>query len=313
MALFCVQCRLSRTRHALAYGYSYEAVRNYAAGKTAGGSQKKSANKSKTQGPKRTGPVSSSYSRKPSANALEDRRNGGTSGGGGGRSGGLNIGSLNPTWFRSPPTLSNVKELHPDDHLDGSSRGHPRLFSRSFEKAIGIFGVPDSVKSQFALTARPAAILRHSTMRLMDALDLASGQEETTEPEGDRGAGAGAGAGIERTGEKRPFMTLIGARGSGKSYTALQAMNYAISQDWLVYYNPDGEYEMRKRSDETDQAGSNGMGQFFVCIQTSKRKRIFWQHYCCLCPVRSRQSCTCDPQEILRLQLEQIRSDHYPD
>jgi small subunit ribosomal protein S29 len=78
-----------------------------------------------------------------------------------------------------------------------------------------IFGLPKNMLLEFRLLSKPCSVIRDVTLSAIDTLDAAS---------------------VKSSHETR--IVLTGEKGTGKSFTLLQAVQYCISRNWIVMYIP---------------------------------------------------------------------------
>ncbi|KAF9785172.1 mitochondrial ribosomal death-associated protein 3-domain-containing protein [Thelephora terrestris] len=77
------------------------------------------------------------------------------------------------------------------------------------------FGLPKNIATEFQLLSKPFSVIRDVTLKVLGRLDSANNKSSF-----------------------HSRMVLTGSQGCGKSYTLLQAVQYAAASNWLVFYFP---------------------------------------------------------------------------
>jgi len=88
-------------------------------------------------------------------------------------------------------------------------------FPMSDTNPMRVFGLPKTIETEFRLLSKPCSVVRGVTLKVLKELDAAS---------------------VKPSRQSR--LVLTGSLGCGKSYTLLQAVQYAAAAGWLVFYFP---------------------------------------------------------------------------
>lgn len=88
-------------------------------------------------------------------------------------------------------------------------------FPTSEINPMNVFGLPKTMATEFRLLSKPCSVIRDVTLSVLERLDVAGGKSSF-----------------------RSRFVLTGSSGCGKSYTLVQAVQYAAATNWLVFYFP---------------------------------------------------------------------------
>ncbi|KAH9815359.1 mitochondrial ribosomal death-associated protein 3-domain-containing protein [Melampsora americana] len=124
---------------------------------------------------------------------------------------------VNPEYItKKPIDLSSLPELVPTEFLP-SNVGKSFKFTPHSLKAFERFSLPDSIAVDWKPTPTPTTTMRKASVEMISKLN-----KSISHKEGDPSV-----------------LTLTGKPGSGKSTVMLQAVSYAVQQNWIVLYIPD--------------------------------------------------------------------------
>ncbi|EJD48265.1 hypothetical protein AURDEDRAFT_113093 [Auricularia subglabra TFB-10046 SS5] len=116
-----------------------------------------------------------------------------------------------PKHFRGRlPAFDGYKELGAEQLVVGKGA----FFRNTAKDPVPVFGTPRSLEHDFALLSRPASVIRQCTLDLFQLLDGTHNDQSSVRK------------------------ILAGPGGCGKSYTLLQAVEYASRNGWMVVYVP---------------------------------------------------------------------------
>ncbi|OCH86955.1 hypothetical protein OBBRIDRAFT_814348 [Obba rivulosa] len=117
-----------------------------------------------------------------------------------------------PVYERDYSTDLELPPFRPKNLTQGAI-GKALQFTRADDAVLKSYGVPKNLLVEFRILSSPCTVVRDATVKAVDGLDAArSGPSSASR------------------------VVLTGPAGCGKSTILLQAVEYAVRQDWIVLY-----------------------------------------------------------------------------
>jgi len=121
----------------------------------------------------------------------------------------------NPAFEADGSDELNLLPTFHAEALTSDKAGVAMKFPMAETDPIRVFGLPKNLIVEFRVLSKPCSVVRDVTLNVLERLDAAS-----------------------QTSSANTRIVLTGKPGSGKSFTLVQAVQYASSNNWIVFYFP---------------------------------------------------------------------------